>query len=291
MGCVFCCRGGEESVLIDCADGALFLKHIIADARYLAEDADTQYEEMEWFARWNLPHEIAESWLGARELVIHSEELAEVVSAESIRLLQGISENFERVYEDSDCETIMSLGGMRDHPFWAEQRMLAKRFLDSIPDIDSFDELGNDEGSDQQRRQNDSGDGHGIHSVVLHQIHPRVHMFCLRRGRLKSFERCGKGMTESYVLALNAAREEAGKELLAARNRGSEWTADALESVVIPEIDGLLSYADKKQFYFRYGRRHRTIDSMRLLLESSEVLGNTPLGKRISELQEIIDRL
>ena len=104
---------------------------MIETARYLSMDTHTQYHEMEGFARWNLPEEIGLEWIDA-EGIIHSEELASTISNKSVNILNEILNNFKDAFESPMKDNIWTLNAMDRHPFWKNQRTLARQFLDSV---------------------------------------------------------------------------------------------------------------------------------------------------------------
>lgn len=107
------------------------LKYMINLARYLSMEYEKQFHEMEWFARWDLPEEIGMEWIDAKG-IIFSKELAQVISTESVHLLVKILNNFELAFTDSKKKDVWTDDAMYKHPFWAEQRSLAKQFLESV---------------------------------------------------------------------------------------------------------------------------------------------------------------
>ena len=92
---------------------------------------EKQFHEMEWFARWNLPEEIGMEWIDAKG-IITSEALSQIISTESVHLLEKILINFELAFMDSEKKDIWTADAMYRHPFWTEQRNLAKQFLESV---------------------------------------------------------------------------------------------------------------------------------------------------------------
>ena len=86
---------------------------------------------MEWFVRWNLPEEIGLEWIDAKG-IITSKALALILSTESANLLVKILNNFELAFTDSQKKDVWTVDAMYKHPFWTEQRSLAKQFLESV---------------------------------------------------------------------------------------------------------------------------------------------------------------
>ena len=107
------------------------LNFMINEARYLSKEYEEQYDEMEEFARWNLPEEIGLGWVDAKG-IIYSKELAQAISDESLQMLKRILYNFENAFQDSDMAVVWSHDAMKLNEFWEEQRNIAKQFLDSI---------------------------------------------------------------------------------------------------------------------------------------------------------------
>ena len=94
-------------------------------------DYEKQYNEMECFARWDLPEEIGMEWIDATG-IITSKALSQIISIESVHLLTKILGNFERAFADSEEKGIWTVEAMSKHPFWIEQRTLARQFLNSV---------------------------------------------------------------------------------------------------------------------------------------------------------------
>ena len=107
------------------------MKYMINLAKYLSMDFEKQFHEMEWFARWDLPEEIGMEWIDAKG-IITSKALGQIISTESAHLLTKILNNFELAFSDSKENGVWTVEAMYKHPFWAEQRTLAKQFLNSV---------------------------------------------------------------------------------------------------------------------------------------------------------------
>ena len=71
----------------------------------------------------------------------------------------------------------------------------------------------------------------------------------------------------------------------------SDWNYGLLKNVVFPEINELLSYANKGEIYFKYGKKQRRLESTYFLLDSFKRLSETPLGEKILELQHFYDSI
>ena len=53
----------------------------------------------------------------------------------------------------------------------------------------------------------------------------------------------------------------------------------------------LLHAAKLGEVYFKYGKKQRMLESAYLVLDSCDGLGDTPLGKKILELQTVYSRI
>ena len=111
---------------------AMALKNLCEELKSLSEPYEVQYEEMEDFARWNLPEETGLMWIDFYE-VCFLPLLKELrgFSEEALSLLHAISENFEGAFKlvRKEYEVIWSHESMKGHPFWENQRNLAKQAL------------------------------------------------------------------------------------------------------------------------------------------------------------------
>ena len=105
----------------------LYLTDIL---KRLAAPYEQQYAEIEEFARWNLPSDIVSDWEGA-EKVISLLFGWKVISEDSAAMLNGLLSRFDDVSYGSPKyeEVIWTHEGLRDHPFWTEQRRLAAETL------------------------------------------------------------------------------------------------------------------------------------------------------------------
>ncbi len=107
------------------------LLYMINAAEYLSMCYEKQYNEMEWFARWDLAEEIGMEWIDAKE-IIYSKNLTQAISDESSQLLKKILLNFEQAFEKTTESNVWTFEAMINHPFWKEQRELAVAFLKEI---------------------------------------------------------------------------------------------------------------------------------------------------------------
>ncbi len=110
--------------LLEMCDEANF---IIDLARELSWEYKEQYNNMESFARWNLPEEIGLEWEGA-ELIIKKAEDEEMFSKEAMSTINEIFNNFDSAFDDMTSE-VWTHRAMQVHPFWMKQRELAKKVL------------------------------------------------------------------------------------------------------------------------------------------------------------------
>lgn len=104
---------------------------MIKAAQYLEKEYEKQYQEMEWFARWDLAEEIGLEWIDATG-IIFSENLSKLVSEEAIQILVDILNGFENAFENHLKEFVWNDDAMKNHPFWKKQRELAKQFLNIV---------------------------------------------------------------------------------------------------------------------------------------------------------------
>ncbi|MBE6536814.1 MAG: hypothetical protein E7673_02555 [Ruminococcaceae bacterium] len=71
----------------------------------------------------------------------------------------------------------------------------------------------------------------------------------------------------------------------------SLWNLEQIQKVIIPEISELLSYANKGEIYFKYGKKKRLLESSYLITDSLKDLSRTPLGEYVLKLQNLYDDL
>lgn len=67
----------------------------------------------------------------------------------------------------------------------------------------------------------------------------------------------------------------------------SLWNLEQIQKVIVPEISELLSYANKGEIYFKYGKKQRLLESSYLITDSLDDLSHTALGKCILNLQNL----
>lgn len=95
-----------------------------------------------------------------------------------------------------------------------------------------------------------------------------------------------------YISILSDILADAKNETASIRaGVSSEWEYFQLEKVVIPEMSELLLYARAGEVYFKYGKKQRMLESMYLITDSLPSLGETSLGRRISELQKLYNSM
>ncbi len=108
------------------------LKYMVDLACELAGSYEEQYENMEDFARWNLPDETGMEWTDAKDMGLLEEDNDEI-PAEALKILQEIHKRFDEAFDDEAVyETVYTHEAMQGHPFWEEQRALAKQVLQMI---------------------------------------------------------------------------------------------------------------------------------------------------------------
>ena len=71
----------------------------------------------------------------------------------------------------------------------------------------------------------------------------------------------------------------------------SMWNLEQIQKVIIPEISELLSYANKGKIYFKYGKKHRLLESSYLITDSLNDLSHTALGECVLRLQNLYNTL
>ena len=70
----------------------------------------------------------------------------------------------------------------------------------------------------------------------------------------------------------------------------SQWNVNQLDVVRI-EISEILSFALKGKVFFKYGKDQRMLESTYILTDSLSKITNTPLGRKIIELQELYNSI
>ena len=105
-------------------------KFILNLVKELAQDYDAQCQNMEEFARWNLPEEIALEWIDA-EGMIDVLERGKCISKETIGMLQEIVSTFVLGFEETDNH-IWTHEAMKKSTFWNMQRLNARNVLDKM---------------------------------------------------------------------------------------------------------------------------------------------------------------
>jgi len=93
---------------------------------------------------------------------------------------------------------------------------------------------------------------------------------------------------KNYINLLQVILLEIEKEKV---NPNRLWSDAVLDDIVIPEISELLKYALKGEFYFKYGKKQRMLESEYHILDSVTLLLNkTILSDKILDLQVLLNR-
>lgn len=71
----------------------------------------------------------------------------------------------------------------------------------------------------------------------------------------------------------------------------SPWTTTQLQHTVLPEISELLAHALEGRVFYKYGKSQKMLESSYMLTDSLKPLVQTELGKEISELQQLYNKL
>ncbi len=108
----------------------------------LAAFYDVQLENMEDFARWNLPDEIGLGWIDARDTKrIKTLQESGVISYDVAEMLNQIVQRFEDAFDlpEAERDKVYSHEAMQGSAFWDTQRQAAqtlapilKRAMDSM---------------------------------------------------------------------------------------------------------------------------------------------------------------
>lgn len=104
---------------------------LIELSKELAADFETQFLEMDDFARWNLPEEIALEW-------IDSEGMLQILKdghcglEDKMLIWEQIICNFNAAY-DQQQSSVWTFRAMQEDIFWIKQRKLAQKAL-NFPD-------------------------------------------------------------------------------------------------------------------------------------------------------------
>lgn len=95
-----------------------------------------------------------------------------------------------------------------------------------------------------------------------------------------------------FIKLLVSVLECAEKEKVIIRDGNiSQWSLDQIQNVIIPEMNELLSYANKGKIYFKYGKKQRLLESSYLITDSLNDLSNTALGESVLNLQNLYNSL
>ena len=108
----------------------LYLTNIL---KRLAAPYEQQYAEIEDFARWNLADDIVSDWQNGEQIISFLFK-SKVIGENSATMLNDLLGRFDEVsYGAPNYEEIIwTLESLRDHPFWTEQRRLAKEILTEL---------------------------------------------------------------------------------------------------------------------------------------------------------------
>lgn len=107
-----------------------YLKSIVVE---LSEDYENQLENIEDFAKWNLPVEIASSWDNVDYLICELSNY-KVIDDEIASLLKQVRNNFYDVsYEGKNFNAdIWTHEALKNNSFWRKQRETANKILKKI---------------------------------------------------------------------------------------------------------------------------------------------------------------
>lgn len=94
--------------------------------------------------------------------------------------------------------------------------------------------------------------------------------------------------TKSLFAILDCAEKEKNAILEGAV---SFWDLEQIQTVIVPEINELLSYANKGEIYFKYGKKQRLLESSYLITDSLNDLSHTALGESVLRLQNLYNTL
>ena len=92
-----------------------------------------------------------------------------------------------------------------------------------------------------------------------------------------------------FVNSLRKVLELAKKEEKIISEGNSDWSISLIQNIIVPEMSALLSYAEKKQVYFKYGKEQRLLESTYYVGDALKPLQLTKLGKAIYKVQDIIN--
>ncbi len=93
---------------------------------------------------------------------------------------------------------------------------------------------------------------------------------------------------KKFIALLNMILEDA-YEIRDSNQLSNIWLKHI--STVIEEMEQLLSHALKGEIYFKYGKKQRMLVSSYFMLDSWEPLSDTSLGRKISQLQELYNKV
>ena len=105
-------------------------KFILNLVKELAQDYDVRYQQMEEFARWNLPEEIALEWIDA-EGMVDVLECGKCIPRKTVDALREIMRAFILELEKID-NPVWTHEAMKSSTFWNTQRQNARKLLDKM---------------------------------------------------------------------------------------------------------------------------------------------------------------
>ena len=105
-------------------------KYILNLAKELAQDYDVQYQNMEEFARWNLPEEIALEWIDA-EGMVDVLECEKCIPKETVDVLREIMSAFILEFKKIG-NPLWTHEAMKKCAFWNMQGLNAREVLDKM---------------------------------------------------------------------------------------------------------------------------------------------------------------
>lgn len=119
---------------LDIVQGSLRLLKM--NLKRLSSSYKEQVASIEDFALWNLPSDIATDWDNC-EQVIDSIFRANLIDQNVAKKIYSLIKNFDEVSLNGNKydDIIWTLDGLRNHPFWENQRQLAKVVLNALEKI------------------------------------------------------------------------------------------------------------------------------------------------------------
>lgn len=120
------------------------LKSVYSLTCDLAAPYDVQLENMEDFARWNLPDELGLEWIDARDMrqIIRLHENC-VIPCDAVEMLNQIVQRFEDAFHlpEAERDKVYSHEAMQGSAFWDTQRQAAQTLVPILKEaLDSMRE-------------------------------------------------------------------------------------------------------------------------------------------------------